>query len=548
MIKITNISIIRFLIYHAIVLGCVLLVVSCQKDDTGLFNDGGKVHFKIEINNQNPNTRTIQNSDGSGQFISGDKITVHTHPEQNISGSKFYSLEFDGNTWIPELSWKELGGDKTIFTAFYPEVNTDAAIYNHKIEPDQSQEGNYEKSDLLAATTTGEKGGPVVLTFNHIMSRLIIRLSSNGLFSPSELADAEVSVFSLTEIPVTLSDGSLSPAAGTLQPIKARNTGNGTFCAIVPPQSVTDFRNSTWLHIKINDKEINYPAPEKLDGKTFDRLNSGQEVTVNLTLNEKPDPGKWANKTFWTYGVNVKEPYNDPIQWEEGCGWYDCDKVDPSGKEDNSDGYMCWAASASNMIHSWMEQNRDKIPAGYNGPSPIYTDNKKSDIFQFFKDHCTHRGSDVLRGLNYFFNGIFYLTMYDTDEPDLTNAGFFFDELGFRSLGYLEKSFISKDIFNNLIKNAFDNKKAVAFGFYMNPYGNHAVNLWGAEFDENGDVKYIYMVDNNGQANSMYKKEIRYLPITAGDENSPLGVYFPGSTGTIFNNRIIMLTTLSLDL
>ena len=47
LIKITNISIIRFLIYHAIVLGCVLLVVSCQKDDTGLFNDGGKVQSKI---------------------------------------------------------------------------------------------------------------------------------------------------------------------------------------------------------------------------------------------------------------------------------------------------------------------------------------------------------------------------------------------------------------------------------------------------------------------------------------------------------------------
>ena len=44
--------------------------------------------------------------------------------------------------------------------------------------------------------------------------------------------------------------------------------------------------------------------------------------------------------------------------------------------------------------------------------------------------------------------------------------------------------------------------------------GGHAINLWGAEFDENGDVSTIYLVDNNDGSlgDWIYKAKIVYEP------------------------------------
>lgn len=61
---------------------------------------------------------------------------------------------------------------------------------------------------------------------------------------------------------------------------------------------------------------------------------------------------------WFRYDLTIEE--SQYLTWAEGCGWYDCNK---SMNYDENDGNLCWAASASNMLIWWMNQNRAYIEA-----------------------------------------------------------------------------------------------------------------------------------------------------------------------------------------
>lgn len=59
---------------------------------------------------------------------------------------------------------------------------------------------------------------------------------------------------------------------------------------------------------------------------------------------------------------------------------------------------------------------------------------------------------------------------------------------------------MSKENFNEMMKRAFTENKAIGFTAYKFTTGGeslHAMTIWGAEFDEEGYVSHIYYYDNN---------------------------------------------------
>lgn len=59
---------------------------------------------------------------------------------------------------------------------------------------------------------------------------------------------------------------------------------------------------------------------------------------------------------------------------------------------------------------------------------------------------------------------------------------------------------MSKENFNEMMKRAFTENKAIGFTAYKFTTGGeslHAITIWGAEFDEEGYVSHIYYCDNN---------------------------------------------------
>ncbi len=49
------------------------------------------------------------------------------------------------------------------------------------------------------------------------------------------------------------------------------------------------------------------------------------------------------------------------LPWGEGCGWYDVNKT--YWKDDAEDGYMCWAGASSNILHWWIDRNKEYVAA-----------------------------------------------------------------------------------------------------------------------------------------------------------------------------------------
>ena len=86
-------------------------------------------------------------------------------------------------------------------------------------------------------------------------------------------------------------------------------------------------------------------------------------------------------------------------------GWYDCNKLNPTARPNGvPDGYMCWAATASNMLQWWIDQNKryiDMYGDKYTGPDYTYPSGNKqeSNIFQCFLDAFPNKAGKEMKVL-----------------------------------------------------------------------------------------------------------------------------------------------------
>ncbi len=179
---------------------------------------------------------------------------------------------------------------------------------------------------------------------------------------------------------------------------------------------------------------------------------------------------------------------------------------------EGSDSNMCWAMTASNMLHWWVEQNKDLVHK-YN---PVYDfsytkgleDNeeyKKSKIASVFRYNCINKGNEIRNGLEGF--------LFSSDNSPFK---------GIASPKYFDKVFSktdkivnvatphSKKAFEDVLKKAFDSKKAIGLDTHDRKGNLHAITLWGAAFDGDGNIIAIYIVDNNNPNNEMITYGIRY--------------------------------------
>lgn len=161
-------------------------------------------------------------------------------------------------------------------------------------------------------------------------------------------------------------------------------------------------------------------------------------------------------------------------------------------------------------MERYLEYKR-RLNPDFSIPS-AYPDSKHSEIYQGFKNRFGNQSGYIVSGVNWFLSGICNWVMYPQNVPEQENAGFFFDVLGRNSLvKQYGNGYMTKEEFNNAIKLARKQGMAVGLDIFIQG-GGHAINLWGAEFDEKGEVSTIYLVDNNdgNLGDWMYKAKIVY--------------------------------------
>lgn len=433
-------------------------------------------------------------------------------------------MHCEGKRWTSSLYWKDWEGTPH-FYAVWPsatqiELWKGACWYVHRVNQNQSAEKDFLSSDLLVADTEGQRYSPVNLDFRHAMSRVTVNIRNmEETLSDEERKQMQVYVHGYLSGRFALS-GNAVQAADETGWIQAFPMEEGSFVALVVPGEMERFQTEGWVKIVAGSRELVYNAPESIGSI----LESGKQVTVNLQLKSEdvvPEEPIW-----WVEGVQPSDQweYEAPayrMPWTQNCGWFDCNKLDARDISPTGDGRTCWEASSSNLMHWWLNANRDyveryleykrRLNPDFSIPS-AYPDSKHSEIYQGFKNRFGNKSGYIVSGVNWFLSGICNRVMYPQDVPEQENAGFFFDVFGRNSLvKQYGNGYMTKEEFNNAIKLARKQGMAVGLDIFIQG-GGHAINLWGAEFDEKGEVSTIYLVDNNdgNLGDWIYKAKIVY--------------------------------------
>jgi methyl-accepting chemotaxis protein len=226
-------------------------------------------------------------------------------------------------------------------------------------------------------------------------------------------------------------------------------------------------------------------------------------------------------------GLDTYVIYNAPFS--SGNGWYDVNKTRSGGNID-IDKNLCFAATASNMLHWWFDQNSESVNNYIAKNGDIIRANRRlselknsfesqeeSKIFELYKVlyGYNERGfyTDLLMDL--FINGyrpkLSGATNIENDNliPD-NNGGFFYDvfkgeKLTDRTDGG-DYEYLSEKLKEVLGDGGLVGLSHKALS------RNHIVTLWGAEYDLNGNLKAVYVSDSDDQDESdvgMKRYEVR---------------------------------------
>lgn len=228
-------------------------------------------------------------------FEAGDAVTLfaveqdgeETMPLQ-VAGNFINNemIAFDGSRWSPGkvLYWSEKPCD---FYALYPYQTQIRSVDSYKFElaTDQNGEG-YEESDLLFAKAerVSRENGPVKLKFNHLLSRLTVKLVKGEKFE-GEIPDDIVAHIYNTNVECSLNfnTGSVEKSAfGAKKTITMKKLSNDHFVAIVVPQNI---EKRTPL-VEITMGGIAYLLDYSLS------FRAGYSHTISLILNTSPDQEK----------------------------------------------------------------------------------------------------------------------------------------------------------------------------------------------------------------------------------------------------------------
>lgn len=277
-------------------------------------------------------------------------------------------------------------------------------------------------------------------------------------------------------------------------------------------------------------------------------ISAGKHLEVNLTQKATTNPTvtiKWVDgigeptqaekKKIPVYGGEKKVYWDDDkiFWWNETneTKWFNNRKAQPVGAvaSDGGDGNQCWGKTASNMLHWWFVQNKENIDnyitkknitgAEKNKYQDFYNRNysdsqepEKSYIAKTFrtKAHNGAKGDYIISGLSWYLYGN---ETAKISRPGKDAPALFTDVFSKENTPIERINVHGKDNFNEIISSALRSKKAIGIDIWGTKGGNeygHAITLWGAGFDEEGNILIIYVVDNNFKENRIFPYGIWY--------------------------------------
>ena len=243
----------------------------------------------------------------------------------------------------------------------------------------------------------------------------------------------------------------------------------------------------------------------------------GEKRTVLFVKGVIP-PGLGENGDFRKTEEHGYIDYKAPFKTEQG--YFDVNKA-PFGTDKTIDRNLCFAAAASNTLHWYLQENREVIEKYIedNGDvkktigGTIYSlkemlnqevEQQDSLIYQYFKEMYGNNetGYYTVPLMDLFLNG--YTPKEDRKiniedknlQPD-ARGGFLYGILGSKLQTGMQSVKDLKDLGESL-QYYLSNNFVVCLSYTTFSY-NHVVTLWGAEYDESGFLRAVYVTDSDDQ-------------------------------------------------
>lgn len=275
------------------ILWALTALVACSKS-VSEERSADEIRFDIGMA---PATRATDSA-----FETGDRISLwaveqpggETIPLQlggNFLNNEVLTLGATGWSVSEKLYW---GASPLDFYAVYPSLESVSSVESQPfaVQLDQNVPATadalsgYEASDLLFASATGvsRSGGPVKLSFRHLMSKCTVRIVKGEQFEGDIPDDIVVHIYN------TANSGRLDIAKGSLvkddfgsrKTITARKVSNTEFELVLIPQNI-DLRTPL---VEVSMGGIAYLLEYSLS------FRPGYHHTISLTLNTSPDQEK----------------------------------------------------------------------------------------------------------------------------------------------------------------------------------------------------------------------------------------------------------------
>lgn len=235
-------------------------------------------------------------------FEAGDSLGLFVGEPLNINNLLMVS---DGSKLVldSKLFWGENQTTPSVFKAYYPynaELKDLSGKLPFKVKANQNSAQNYTRSDLMAAgTEAGPDVNEVHLTFDHLLSKLLVKLDNQSGepvkevlvagFRSDAVVDCETMKVSLPEKEEQYSYEYLYPA------IVTDAAGAEYFSLIIPPQDEEFAVAVTLLSGRV---EIFYSEAEFVQGKqchgtiTIPEQKLGEKVDFEVSVADWDEGGK----------------------------------------------------------------------------------------------------------------------------------------------------------------------------------------------------------------------------------------------------------------
>lgn len=269
----------------------VFAMSCCSKNDDGFPTPSNQMEFTVEYPTSRATATKFEANDEMGVYVT--QYNGNNALPLEISGNYANNVRstYNGTKWVnsPVIYWEE--GKFDVY-AFYPYAKL-ASVDEHlfTVSLDQSTEetanvlSGYEASDFLWAKATGiSKMDAVPLTFNHMMSKVVINLVKGEDYAGDIPSEAVVRIHNTVPTAVVdIATGVVTKYGyDSAKSITTKKVSDGIYTAIIVPQRL----DNRLPLIEVLSHGVSYLVESKF------HFRSGTQHTINLVLNSNPEKVK----------------------------------------------------------------------------------------------------------------------------------------------------------------------------------------------------------------------------------------------------------------